>query len=63
MAAVSIPMVMLIAPAAGGCVGSVVDRHFGIAPVGLLAGLALGVGAAAARIRSILRGVSEDAGK
>jgi len=58
LAAVSIPMLLLIAPAVGGWIGHRADERWGITPAGIASGSLLGLVVAAIRIRRLLRDIS-----
>lgn len=63
MAAVTIPMVMLVAPGVGGYLGRMLDQSAGTHPFGLVGGIALGLVAAVIRIRKILQTLSGGSGE
>lgn len=62
LAAVQIPFVLLIAPAAGGYLGYQLDQWISSGPLGLAIGVLLGFFAAALRIRDLLRSMSKMSG-
>ncbi|MBI4178012.1 AtpZ/AtpI family protein [bacterium] len=60
LAAMSIPVTLLVLPGVGGYAGAAADRHWGVSPWGILAGVVLGLVLAAVRIRYLLAQLSEE---
>lgn len=59
LAAVQIPFILLVAPAAAGMIGHWVDGRYGLSPFCAVGGLVIGMVAAVLRIRRLLEVLSQ----